>query len=39
MSPEETRSPDEAPDRGGRSLAQMLIVGVVASAIGIAMGP
>ena len=38
MSPEETRSPDEAPDRGGRSVAQMVGVGVVASAIGIAIG-
>jgi cytochrome c oxidase subunit II len=38
MSQEETRSPDEAPDRGGRSLAQMIGVGVVASAIGIAIG-
>ena len=38
MSPEETRSPDEAPDRGGRSAAQMVGVGVVASAIGIAIG-
>jgi cytochrome c oxidase subunit II len=38
MSQDETRSPDEAPDRGGRSLAQMLVVGLVASAIGIAIG-
>jgi cytochrome c oxidase subunit 2 len=38
MSQEETRSPDEAPERGGRSLAQMVGVGVAASAIGIALG-
>jgi cytochrome c oxidase subunit II len=38
MSQEETRSPDEPPDRGGRSLAQMVGVGVVATAIGIAIG-
>jgi cytochrome c oxidase subunit II len=38
MSQEETRSPDEAPDRGGRSLAQMVGVGIIASALGIAIG-
>jgi cytochrome c oxidase subunit 2 len=38
MSQEDTRSPDEAPDRGGRSVAQMVGVGVVATALGIAIG-
>jgi cytochrome c oxidase subunit 2 len=38
MSPEETRSPEEAPDRGGRSVAQMVGVGVAATAVGIAIG-
>ena len=38
MSPEETRAPHEGPDRGGHSLVQMVGVGVVASAIGIAIG-
>ena len=37
MSPEEMRS-EESPDRGGHSVAQMVGVGVIASAIGIAIG-
>jgi len=37
MSPEETRS-EQAQDRGGHSVAQMVGVGVLASAIGIAIG-
>jgi cytochrome c oxidase subunit 2 len=38
MPPEETRAPEQERDRGGHSVAQMVAVGVVASAIGISIG-